>query len=131
MNLFLTIFDVAIAVGLALRLARLVMSDDLGEWFVRWPVEKWAIIHEGGYDFHNMKSALDPRRGWRSKLVSGLTCPFCVGFWCVVFALATLAAVGGPGEAAHAWRWVAGAFALNYVTGHLGARLGDAGYDDE
>jgi len=65
--------------------------------------------------------------GWRSKLVSGLSCPWCVGFWIACLMLGVLALVGGPGDAHEVWRYVAGWFTLNYVVAHIGPRLGDTG----
>lgn len=112
----LHVLDLALLLGFALRLVRLVVADDVGEWLARGPARR----------------AAERRGGWREKISDGLQCPFCVGFWLCVLALLSLVVawdVGGPLLAV--WRFVAGAFALNWVVGHVGARLGDAGYDDE
>ena len=116
--------DLLLVLGLTLRLTRLVITDDLGQWWIQDPVRDWVIRHADPVgDFNDY--------GWRGKLQSGLDCPFCVGFWIGAGALASLALVGGPGEAHDVWRYIAGAFALNWVAAHLGSRLGDAGYEDE
>lgn len=103
--------DLALALGLTLRLSRLVTTDDLGLWWVRGPAAMWAMWHEPEGD------------GWRAKLQSGLGCPFCIGFWIGAAVLASLALVGGPGDAAEIWRWVAGTFTLSYIVGHLSSRV--------
>lgn len=105
--------DILLALGLTLRLSRLVVTDDLGLWLLRIPAFNWAHSREPRGD------------GWRAKLQSGLSCPFCVGFWIGVGVLVSLWLVGGPGHAHEAWRWVSGAFALNWVVGHIAARAGD------
>lgn len=113
----LAVLDVALALGFALRLTRLVVTDDLGKWLLRDPAEKWAEGHPG-----------------REKLVSGLSCPWCVGFWLSGLVMLSLAVAGGPGAdgtLAVVWRWVAAAFTLNWVVAHIGSRLGDAGYADD
>lgn len=119
----LQILDVMLALGLTLRLVRLVVTDDLGLWFIRGPLSIWAYHKDS-------KTNADPRFGtpvyqprWRSKLASGLECPFCVGFWIGCFVLLSLWAVGGPGSAWEPWRWVAGAFTLNWIAAHIGSRL--------
>jgi hypothetical protein len=92
------VFDLLLLMGLTLRLTRFVTTDDLGKW--------WLQDHRG-----------------QSRYWSGLDCPFCVGFWIGVAALVSLAAVGGPGHAEQWWRYAAGAFTLNYLVGHLSARV--------
>lgn len=103
--------DVLLALGLTLRLTRLVATDDIGLWFVRGPAAMWAMNWEPKAD------------GWRAKLQSGLDCPFCVGFWIGCLVLLSLWLVGGPGHAWEPWRWVAGAFTMNYISAHINSRL--------
>lgn len=105
----LAVLDLLLVLGLTLRLSRLVITDDIGAWWVRHPAVDWS---DGS--------------PWREKLVSGLYCPFCVGFWLGAASLLSLALVGGPGDAHEVWRWVAGAFTLNWIVGHVAARIGDA-----
>lgn len=113
-------FTILLAAGMTARLTRLIVADDLGLWWVRGPASRWAWEHD--------RHLGAGRVGWRSLAISGLSCPFCVGFWLGCLVLTSLALVGGPaaeGTPATIWRWVAGAFTLNYVVAHVGARLGD------
>lgn len=111
--MLLVAIDILLALGLTLRLSRVVVTDDIGLWWVRVPAFNWALRHE------------PEANGWRAKLQEGLSCPFCVGFWIGCLVLLSLWLVGGPGHAHEAWRWIAGAFALNWVVGHIAARAGD------
>lgn len=140
----LAAFTALLAVLATARLTRLVVADDIGLWYVRGPAALWAVEREAPLsevpepdrgdeeDAVDLREALSPALGWRSRLVSGLSCPFCVGFWIGVLVLLSLALVGGPSSdstAADVWRWVAAPFALNYVVAHVGARLGDTDED--
>lgn len=118
-SLLLIVFDLLLVVLLTARLTRLLITDDLGRWYFRGPLEA-ALLRNA-----------TTSTGWRARLAAGLSCPFCLGFWVGVGVLAFVAAVGGPGHLPDWSRYVAGAFALNYLTAHIGARLGDAGYSDE
>jgi len=110
----LFLLDLLLVLLATARLTRLVVGDDLGEWYVRAPAGAWAV-----------RGKTPESRHRRLNYVGGLSCPFCVGFWIGAAVLITLWLAGGPGHAWEPWRWVAGAFAINYVTAHLGARLGD------
>lgn len=109
--LLLWILDVVLLLGLTLRLSRLIVTDDIGDWWVKEPVRRWAMRRK------DPTKALD--------YADGLDCPFCVGFWIAGLTLLSLFLVGGPGEAHDVWRWVSAWFALNWVAAHLGARAGD------
>lgn len=133
-DMFLTIVDVLLLLGLTLRLARLVITDDISQWWIRFPALQWAARHDRQLppipgEGEEWQSEVW-RPGWRSKLVSGLGCPWCVGFWIAVLAALSLFLAGGPGDAWEPWRWVAGAFTLNWVVAHIGGPLGDYGYAD-
>lgn len=136
----LAAFTVLLALLAAMRLSRVILVDDIGLWYVRGPASLWAINHESSLppipevepqhldEVVDLREEEAPTLGWRSRLVAGLNCPFCVGWWIGALVLLSLALVGGPDSestAANIWRWVAGAFALNYVAAHLGSRLGD------
>lgn len=111
--------DLILLLGLTARLTRFVVSDSLAEWTIRAPAYRWA-----GWD--DRYAPETPRE----RLVSGLECPWCVGFhvaWVSALSLALVGGPGGAGVALEVWRWVAGVFTLNYVSTHLGIRLGDAG----
>jgi hypothetical protein len=102
--------DLALLVLVTLRLTRLITTDNVpGQWWIYGPAYKKAYGH-----------GRPPR--W-AKYIEGLTCPFCVGFWIGCLTVLSLLLVGGPGDAADWWRWLAGAFALNYVVGHVSGRL--------
>lgn len=154
MPLLLTLADLALLLGFTLRLTRLVVTDDLGGWLIRTPARRWAnyrersIVGPGGRGLqsygdnaetraateHTLTLPVDPDNGPRSKLVSGLDCPFCVGFWLAALAALSLVVAGGPGAdgtLAVVWRLVAGVLTLNWLAAHIGSRLGDAGYAEE
>jgi len=127
----LAALDLLLVLGLTLRLTRLIVTDDLGLWWVRGPASFWAMRHDTHQTVNAGALSEQIIVGWRSKLSVGLSCPFCIGWWVGCAVLASLAAVGGPGDAAELWRWIAGAFSLNWIAAHIGSRLGDAGYAEE
>ncbi len=125
--MLLTVIDIALLLGFTLRLIRLVVIDDLGGWLIREPAQRWVMRRAE-------KSGRDWARTKAYKLVSGLDCPFCVGFWLAALTMASLLVAGGPGadgSLSMVWRVVAGVFTLNWVAAHVGSRLGDAGYADD
>ena len=92
-----------LALGAAARLTRFVVTDDLGEWWIKEPLRSKA-------------AKLDPR--W-DKYVEGLDCPYCVGFWAT-------AAVMGSGAVLRwnrVWQFGAGVWAASYLVGHVSSRL--------
>lgn len=121
------------------RLSRLVTSDKLGDWAVVQPAKRWAQRNEphawavgaegeplealsGEVEEAAVREAFPDRPTWRTKLVQGLECPFCIGFWLGSAALATrLLPKRSPlRKAADA---AGAALALNYAAGHLSARI--------
>lgn len=106
----LVLFDLILLVLVTLRLTRLVTTDSLGQWWLYAPLYKRTVAKPG------------PTSRW-AKYIDGLTCPFCVGFWIGAVAALSLYLVGGAGDAADWWRWVAGIFALNYIVGHIASWL--------
>lgn len=117
----MTALDLALVLGLALRLSRLITTDDLGLWWVQWPLAN----RRNDYVRKQMpagtgRGVKDPK-WW--KYAEGLECPFCVGAWLGALALLSLWLAGGPGHAAEWWRYGAGIFALNYLVGHIASRL--------
>jgi hypothetical protein len=108
----LFVFDLALLLLATARCTRLVTTDNLpGQWWIYGPLYKRAYGRRG---------ETPPR--W-ARYLEGLTCPFCVGFWIGCVGLLSLWLVGGPGHAEEWWRWLAGAFAMNYVVAHVSARL--------
>ncbi|AWN07705.1 hypothetical protein HOT31_gp034 [Microbacterium phage Hendrix] len=125
-----------------LRATRFVTTDKLGEWTVSGPLIRWAWLKEGGHLPPEDRQVIErwragmeplpmpePDRGWRSKLVNGLDCPFCLGFWVAALGVTLELAIPHsprslPGSALRsAWKVGKAAFALNYVTGHVSKRL--------
>lgn len=115
--------DTALILGATMRLTRLVVSDDLGQWWVKDPLDAWAHGHkrvtskesttgESSYEVHTLAS-------WH-KYLSGLECPYCVGFWIGAGVLASYHLVPRG-----LWRFVASALTLNEVAAHLGVKIGD------
>jgi hypothetical protein len=60
---------------------------------------------------------------WQAKLVSMTSCAHCFGFWAGVAVLASLAIVRPVPRLLSVWRFVMGALALSYLTGHVSAKL--------
>lgn len=110
--------DLSILVFATLRLIRLVTTDDLGWWFIRRPAYLWASF--------DTDTGSEPV-SWRQKLVIGLECPFCVGYWLGSSLLLALCLAGGPGPVPglphEIWEYGAGSLALNYIAAHVAARL--------
>ena len=121
------------------RLSRFVTSDKLGDWMIVRPAKDWAVRHEGegeemveqyyladgspGHAETFKTGEPDEENGWRSKLVAGLECPFCVGFWIGAGVLAADAALPERGVARRLYDFGTTALALNYVVGHVSAKL--------
>ena len=121
--------DMALVLGATMRLTRLVVKDDLGFWLLRRPVYRWAAQHETQVvpplERDPWTDGVEDPLGWQQKLVSGLDCPFCVGFWVGTATLASYAVARQHPVSRWAWRFVAGALTLNEIAAHAGVRLGD------
>lgn len=135
--------DVLLAAGAAARLTRFVVIEDLGQWAIRDPAQRWAdrpcptcqgrtretvnmVCRTCGRDY--MQAHPTSRR---QKLVSGLSCPFCVGTWLHIAAQAVPVLLPRSGRARTAYRVVAGGLTASWVLGHVGTRLGDAGWSED
>jgi hypothetical protein len=114
--------DQVLAVGATMRLTRLVVTDDLGQWWVKDPIDRWMHGHERladqGRDAEAMDLPMDRMKYHR--YVGGLDCPFCVGFW-----LGAAVLVGYHVLPRGLWRFGARALTLNEVAAHAGVRLND------
>jgi hypothetical protein len=135
-----------ITLGAALRLTRLVVVDEIGQWWIKDPIDKAA------YDWYDRQvkeaqlryeseapepsgcaawtirtGGLEVPNPWWWKYRSGLDCPFCVGFWIGALVLAASPLF----ERSRLVRFVATALAFNELTGHVAARLGDTAPDPE
>ena len=96
----------------AARLSRFVTSDKLGDWLIVQPAQEWAEV-------------TDPEaypENWKQKLVSGLECPFCVGFWIGAGVLAAESLTKNT-ALEQPYKFITNALALNYVVGHISSRL--------
>lgn len=97
--------DVALLIGLALRLTVLVTADTISERYLREPLMSRVRTERGEF--------------W----VEGLYCPWCVGFWLCGLCILSLILAGGPGDAANWWRVLAGWFTLSWIVGTVQSRL--------
>lgn len=136
----MSVIDVLLAAGAATRLTRFVVTEDLGGWLIRDPANRWADRYEPTVDgvpvqravaqgHVHTDRALEP--GWRSRLVSGLDCPFCVGTWLHIAAQASTTILPRTGPLRAAWRVVAGGLTASYLLAHLAVTWGDVNDDDE
>lgn len=110
--------------GATMRLTRLIISDDIGDWWIKTPLDTkmsaWMI-----------KNGRAEEPAWY-RYRDGLECPYCVGFWIGLGVLgAELAAEGSTTLTARVWRLTAGALTLNEVAARLGIALGDYDRDEE
>lgn len=149
------IFEVVILTILVLlatlRLTRLVTTDDVGEWFLRGPLLRWAKSHErllrhereqtlvkrltehegdlSPEDREALEEMSEQLRdedqwiSWQGKLVSGLYCPHCVGFWIGALVVVLTFVLVPLGMLGTVWLVVLSILALSYAVGHLSARL--------
>lgn len=120
--------NLLLAVLATLRLTRFVTTDWLGEWWLVGPAKTWAkraerVYIAGPHPPLSEMALPDNPRSWQGKLVKGLDCPFCVGFWIGAAVLLSLTLVRAVPPLLPIWRLVMGAFALNYVVGHVSHTL--------
>lgn len=101
-----------------MRLARLVIVDSLGKWWVQDPVDRAMARYERREVTAAREAGRPPRTPWWWKYRSGLWCPWCIGFWIAVAVLGSYLWVGQTWP----WRFVAGALSLNYVAAQIGSR---------
>lgn len=126
----------ALALLAALRATRFITSDHLGEWALVGQARRWADRYEHDALAREWRALPSPKppfehwaRGddepvtWQGKLVKGLDCPFCVGFWITGAAVLGAAAANRGARRRAAFQVLAGAFGANYITGHISSRL--------
>lgn len=137
-------------IGATLRLTRLITSDTAGEWLIVAPLRAIAMKHErerrewlaailsnlSGEAEHLQDPATrrlkddiidklsdDLPLSWQARLISGLECPFCIGFWiglALIWGTLVLSTVPVAGVI---WLSILAALALNYLVGHLSALI--------
>ena len=131
----LTLLDLALALGAALRLTRFIVADDIpGGWWIKEPLHNvkhaWQRRHPVRMTYTDPKTRTEyvgeyqPEPPW-ARYLEGLSCPYCVSVWMAAVTTLSLLAAGGPGDAADWWRWIAGFLTLAWLTGHIAARAGD------
>ena len=119
------------------RLTRFVTTDHLGEWTIVGPLKRWSARREVPDHIRDeLERRLQRERereeptanpphgwGWRSKLVKGLDCPFCVGFWIGVLVLLGEVMTRRWRPLRAVWTFALGALGLNYAVGHVSSRI--------
>lgn len=106
-----------LTLGATLRLTRLIVTDDLGQWWVKDPIDQAAARWwEHRVELHH---PYEPEQPWWWKYRSGLDCPWCVGFWVAAGVLGSAALAGEK----RTWRYVTGALTLNYVAATLASAV--------
>lgn len=130
----LLVTDLVLLLGFALRLARLVITDDLGQLLVVEQVQRLQqMIYNNWWDTLSRTERRDVAQGVSEKeppttirVLNAVSCPWCIGFWLAALALASLLVAWSVGGTLLViWRIVAGLFTLNYVAAHVGSSLGD------
>ena len=101
----------------AARLTRLVVWDEIADWWLKDPIDRaaqrWYSEQTEALrtaDGHVVRE-VEPEQPWWWKYRSGLDCPYCVGFWLGVGVLAIDAAAGEH----PIWRLTRDALAMNMV----------------
>lgn len=112
--------DILRIFGGTARLTRFITADTLGFWTLVTPARRWASLNE---EEHVSEEEPRPDAGWRSKLVSGLDCPFCVGFWVGALVLVSYSIARRSSLTLALWRGVMDALSLNYIVGHVVSKL--------
>jgi hypothetical protein len=118
--------DQVLAVGATMRLTRLVVTDDLGQWWVKDPIDR--LFHprevgeqvDGGEPWAGPIAQPPQAPAHLHRYVGGLDCPFCVGFW-----IGAAVLVGYHVLPRGLWRFGTRALTLNEVAAHAGVRLND------
>ena len=118
--------DVALTVLASARLSRLVIVDQIGQWWVKDPVDRAMDGYVARAEEIEHAGGPPAREPWWWKYRSGLDCPWCVGFWLGAAVLLAHRVLPRP-----LWRAAVAPLALNYAAAHLGGALGDYAGDDD
>lgn len=60
---------------------------------------------------------------WQARLVSMLSCPFCIGFWIGAINVLITVIVWDHTPGLYVWGTILAIFSLNYLVGHISARV--------
>ena len=105
-----------VLIAASARLTRLITTDDLGQWWIKDPIDAAA---QRWFERESVRLGHEPEQPWWWKYRSGLDCPYCVGFWLALGLLALDRHLSGRGL----WSTLVGALALNYVAAHVESLL--------
>lgn len=117
--------DLTLTVLASARLTRFVITDSMGKWWIKDPIDEAMDGYAREATEYALRTGTDVHEPWWWKYREGLDCAYCAGFWIGAGVLATHAATARRPRLRRAWRFAAGAFALNYAAAHLGSALGD------
>lgn len=121
------------------RATRFFTADKLGEWAIVGPLKRWAWRRESTADpavlaqleevferdLREGKPQESPAAhyGWRSKLVGGLDCGYCLSPWIFGGLLIGSAIASRVPGLRHVFSWLLTTLAGSYVVGHTWNRL--------
>lgn len=113
--------DTLLILGATMRLTHLITNDDLGQWWVKDPLDAWVHGHPQLTPREDPQAvpvlpAPMPRRLRYHRYLAGLSCPHCVGTWIGAGVLASYALASRRPAALRAWRAVAASLSLNTAT---------------
>lgn len=125
-----------------MRLTRLITADDLGQWWVKDPLDAWMHGHpvkaecicEGppsqnmGFQeecpVHGLDIPTLPDRMRFHHYLAGLECPHCVGTWVGYGVLGSYLLARRSKRGLAAWRFIAAGLSINTVTVVAGKAVG-------
>ena len=103
------------------RLSRFLTDDWLGHWWIVQPARDWALARQWASGHPPPDWEDRDESNPRVRLVMGLDCPFCVGFW--IGGAVLLAQIVCPRPLRPALNFALTTLSLNYVVGHISSRL--------
>jgi len=121
--------DAALVLGATMRLTRLITNDDLGQWWLKDPLDRWMHGHDvlqpgeheerarllaEGKDLAYVDALLPVAERLKyHRYLHGLECPHCVGTWVGFGVLTSYVVAKRSRRALAAWRFVATGLSLN------------------
>lgn len=116
----------ALVAGATMRLTRLVVVDDIGQWWVKDPIDK--AMDRYAANAHSTPGA-GVEEPWWWKYRSGLDCQWCVGFWIGAGVYAATQITDGT-RLERPWKSAMTVLALNVATNALADKIGTYGWID-